>query len=111
MNDFAAKIIKRASNAGVSGQVERIRDKRPVACPKIAVVIGRPLRHVRVIRRQDRAVVIDLRMNDQQAALIKIDNLAWQIAKIRLIFIYPCTPVIACVIEILLRAALQNVFI
>ncbi len=69
MNHFIAKIEKPPRKKRIAGKIQRVCDKSPVARPKIAVMIGCAFGYIRIICRQYRAVVIDLRSDDESERL------------------------------------------
>ena len=108
MNDAAAQVEELPRDLGITGGVERGRYKRPVTRPKIAVMVGRTLGHVRVVRREYRASVVYLRADNEQRAFVKIDDRVRQIGKEEVILVDPRTPVILGIGKIYLRSTREH---
>ena len=94
MDDSGAEFVEPACEIGIPGQIERVRDERAVAGPEITVVIRRPFGYVRIVRREDGTIVVDLCPDDQQRAFIKIVHLRRELAEMPFVLIHPCPPVV-----------------
>ncbi len=95
----------------VTCKIEGIRDKGPVPCPEVAVMVRRPLGNVRIVRGQNSPATIDLCLHDQKRALVHFDHRPRQAAKVRFILVHPRPPIVFGVIKIFLRALFEDVLI
>ena len=60
MDELSAKIKKLSGYMVIACQIQSVRDKGSVTRPQIAVMVGRPFGHIRIVRCKYRAVTVDL---------------------------------------------------
>ncbi len=87
-----AELVELAGDVGVTAGVERGGHDRAVARPHIAVRVARVGDDVVIVGGDDRAAVVDLRAQDQEAAQEEIDHLGRQLGVVEALARHPQPP-------------------
>ena len=89
MTKFAAEVEEAARDLAVAREVEGVGDERAVARPEIGVGVAVEPQDVGVVPRDDRAVIVDLRSDDQRRALVETGDLRREMVRDRLVLVRP----------------------
>ena len=93
-DELAAQEEEATRHLSISGQVQGIRHEGAVARPEIGVRVPVEAEHVRVVRRDDRAAVVDLRPDHEGRALVEAVDLVREMLGDGFVLVGPEPPVI-----------------
>src|SRR5262249_48897582 len=107
-HDVSAEVEERAGDVAVARGAEPLGYQGAVAWPHVGVTVAREPPHVAVGGGDDRAVVVYLRADDEQAALVEVEQRLGEVAKGGRPVVDPEPPVIRTARKKAFRAALAH---
>ncbi len=106
--ELAAEPEELAGELRIARHVQRVSHQRAVPRPQVRIGVSRLGRDVRVVRRNDRAAVVHLGPDHQQAPVIEVRDLLGQLAEVDAVLVQPVAPVLLRPQQVILRQPLLD---
>ncbi len=91
---IGAEVEESRGDIAVAGVAEGVGDEGTIARPHVGITVAREGPDVAVGGGDDRAVVVYLRTDDEEATLVEVDQIGREVAVVRVLGVDPKMPIV-----------------